>query len=262
MCRWLAYSGSPILMKEALYGGENSFMIRACTHGSGPSRPTVTGSASGGTGSRPPRACFTASNRPGTTRTCARSPATSALRCSSRTFGRRSAAPCSRPTATPSVTTAGCSCTTATSTSSPRSSATSMLAVDPSLYPEIQGQADTEVLFYLALTLGLEDDPPAAVAAGDRARRGGRRPPRRRRIRSRARSRPPTARASGRSGTPASVRYHRGGRETRWRDASGQSRSKRFKSEDAARAYDEAVREVSPAARRADLAHGGSGVYS
>src|SRR5436309_2717445 len=39
-----------------------------------------------------------------------------------------------------------------------------VLAIDPSLYPEIKGQADTEVLFYLALTLGLEDDPPAAVA--------------------------------------------------------------------------------------------------
>jgi len=38
-----------------------------------------------------------------------------------------------------------------------------VLAVDPSLYPEIQGQADTEVLFFLALTFGLEDDPPAAV---------------------------------------------------------------------------------------------------
>jgi glutamine amidotransferase len=39
-----------------------------------------------------------------------------------------------------------------------------VLSVDPSLYPEIRGQADTEVLFYLALTLGLEDDPPEAVA--------------------------------------------------------------------------------------------------
>ena len=39
-----------------------------------------------------------------------------------------------------------------------------VLAVDESLFPEIQGQADTEVLFYLALTLGLEDDPPEAVA--------------------------------------------------------------------------------------------------
>jgi len=38
------------------------------------------------------------------------------------------------------------------------------LAVDESLYPEIAGQADTELLFYLALTLGLEDDPPNAVA--------------------------------------------------------------------------------------------------
>jgi predicted glutamine amidotransferase len=37
------------------------------------------------------------------------------------------------------------------------------LAVDPSLYPEIRGQADTELLFYLALTFGLQDDPPAAV---------------------------------------------------------------------------------------------------
>ena len=38
-----------------------------------------------------------------------------------------------------------------------------IFAVDPSLYPHIQGQADTEVLFFLALTLGLQDDPPAAV---------------------------------------------------------------------------------------------------
>ena len=39
-----------------------------------------------------------------------------------------------------------------------------VLAVDESLYPEIKGQADTEVLFYLALSFGLEDDPPEAVA--------------------------------------------------------------------------------------------------
>jgi len=39
-----------------------------------------------------------------------------------------------------------------------------LLAVDPSLYPEIEGTTDSEIFFYLALTLGLEDDPPAAVA--------------------------------------------------------------------------------------------------
>jgi predicted glutamine amidotransferase len=39
-----------------------------------------------------------------------------------------------------------------------------VLAVDPSLYPEIEGSTDTEVFFHLALTFGLEDDPPAAVS--------------------------------------------------------------------------------------------------
>jgi glutamine amidotransferase len=40
-----------------------------------------------------------------------------------------------------------------------------VLAVDPSLYAEIEGSTDSEVFFFLALTLGLEDDPPAAVQA-------------------------------------------------------------------------------------------------
>ena len=37
-------------------------------------------------------------------------------------------------------------------------------AVDPSLYPEIAGSTDSELLFFLALTLGLEENPPDAVA--------------------------------------------------------------------------------------------------
>ena len=53
-----------------------------------------------------------------------------------------------------------------------------VLAIDPSLYPKIEGQTDTEVLFFLALTFGLQDDPPAAIeqaiglveAVGSRAR--------------------------------------------------------------------------------------------
>lgn len=37
-------------------------------------------------------------------------------------------------------------------------------AVDPSLFALIAGTTDSELLFYLAVTFGLEDDPPAAVA--------------------------------------------------------------------------------------------------
>jgi hypothetical protein len=35
---------------------------------------------------------------------------------------------------------------------------------ESSLYPHIEGSTDSEVFFFLALTLGLEDDPPGAVA--------------------------------------------------------------------------------------------------
>jgi glutamine amidotransferase len=40
-----------------------------------------------------------------------------------------------------------------------------MLAIDPSLYPAIEGSTDSEAFFFLALTFGLEDDPPRAVEA-------------------------------------------------------------------------------------------------
>jgi glutamine amidotransferase len=38
-----------------------------------------------------------------------------------------------------------------------------VLHVDPALYPELQGSSDSETFFFLALTYGLEDDPPRAV---------------------------------------------------------------------------------------------------
>ena len=39
-----------------------------------------------------------------------------------------------------------------------------MLAVDPTLYADVEGSTDSEALFFLALTFGLMDDPIAALA--------------------------------------------------------------------------------------------------
>ncbi|GGE90435.1 class II glutamine amidotransferase [Mycetocola zhadangensis] len=39
-----------------------------------------------------------------------------------------------------------------------------VMAVDPSLYPDIEGSTDSETFFFLALTFGLAEDPRAAVA--------------------------------------------------------------------------------------------------
>ncbi|MET9502748.1 class II glutamine amidotransferase [Streptomyces sp. NPDC006622] len=38
------------------------------------------------------------------------------------------------------------------------------LAVDPGLFLDMEGSTDSEMMFYLALTFGLEQDPPGAVA--------------------------------------------------------------------------------------------------
>jgi glutamine amidotransferase len=38
------------------------------------------------------------------------------------------------------------------------------MAIDPELYPDIEGSTDSEILFYLALTYGLANDPVDAVA--------------------------------------------------------------------------------------------------
>jgi len=39
-----------------------------------------------------------------------------------------------------------------------------VLRIDPAIYPTVEGSTDSEVFFALALSLGLRDDPPAAVA--------------------------------------------------------------------------------------------------
>jgi len=61
-----------------------------------------------------------------------------------------------------------------------------------------------------------------------------------------------------------SVSLHRGGWEVRWRDEAGRRRARRFPSDDAARAFDEAIAGVSPASRRADTSkhRRSGGVYS
>ncbi|WP_030691816.1 class II glutamine amidotransferase [Streptomyces globisporus] len=39
-----------------------------------------------------------------------------------------------------------------------------ILLIDPSLFAHLEGTTDSEVMFYLALTYGLDQDPPGAVA--------------------------------------------------------------------------------------------------
>ena len=163
MCRWLAYSGSPILLKEVLYGGTNSLVDQSLHSRLGAEPTNGDGFGVGWYG---------AADTPGVFHSI--EPAWNDQNL------RELAGHISSPLFFTHIRAAIGSAVQQTNCHPFRHDrwlfmhngyinefATIkrdlVLAVDPSLYPQIQGQADTEVLFYLALTFGLEDDPPTAV---------------------------------------------------------------------------------------------------
>ena len=163
MCRWLAYSGSPILMSEVLYGGTHSLVDQSLHSRLGAETTNGDGFGVGWYGAPDTPGAFHSTE-----------PAWNDQNL------RELAGHISSPLFFTHIRAAIGSAVQQTNCHPFRHDrwlfmhngyinefATIkrdlILAIDPSLYPQIQGQADTEVLFYLALTFGLEDDPPAAV---------------------------------------------------------------------------------------------------
>ena len=165
MCRWLAYSGSPLLIEDILYKPAHSLIAQSLhsharsrddqrrrvrnrlvrhrrhtrglpLHRAGLERP------------QPPRAG-------GPHRVAARS---------SRTSAPRPASPVQQTNCHPFRHGRWLWMHNGVIREFAEVKRDLVLAVDPSLYPHIEGSTDSEVFFFLALTLGLEDDPPGAVA--------------------------------------------------------------------------------------------------
>ena len=106
MCRWLAYSGSPVLLEDLLYKPENSLVVQSLHSSMGADddqrrrlrRRLVRRR-------RDARACSAAPSRPGTTATCASSaPHVSSRRVFAHIRASTGLARCSRRTATRSAT--------------------------------------------------------------------------------------------------------------------------------------------------------------
>jgi len=163
MCRWLAYTGAPILLEKALYGGTNSLVDQSLHSRLGAETTNGDGFGVGWYG---------APDTPGVYHST--EPAWNDQNL------RELAGHISSPLFFTHIRAAIGSAVQQTNCHPFRHKnwlfmhngylnelATIkrdlILAVDPSLYPLIKGQADTEVLFFLALTFGLEDDPPAAI---------------------------------------------------------------------------------------------------
>jgi len=163
MCRWLAYSGSPILLEELLYKPAHSLIDQSMHARMG---ATTTNGDGFGVG------WYTSNPTPGVFR--AVGPAWSDRNL--RELAGHVASPLFlahiRASTGTAVQQTNCHpfrhgrwlwVHNGMIRDFPKVKRDLMLAVDPSLYPFIEGSADSEVMFFLALSFGLEHDAPTAV---------------------------------------------------------------------------------------------------
>jgi len=163
MCRWLAYSGSSVLLDELLYGRQNSLIVQSLHSRLGAEETNGDGFGLGWYGRQESPAVFRSVEPAWNDRNL-----------------RELAGHITSPLVFAHIR---------ASTGSPVQQTNChpfrhgrwlwmhngfvdgfhsvkrdlAVAVDPGLYPEIEGTTDSELLFHLALTFGLEDDPPRAV---------------------------------------------------------------------------------------------------
>jgi glutamine amidotransferase len=163
MCRWLAYSGAPVLLEDLLYKPENSLVVQSLHSQLGAETTNGDGFGVGWYGSRPTPAVFRSTEPAWNDRNL--------RELAGQISSGRVIAHIRASTGSP-VQQTNCH---------PFRHGRWLLAhngfiggldlvrrdlamaVDPSLFPEIEGTTDTELLFHLALTYGLEDDPPTAM---------------------------------------------------------------------------------------------------
>ncbi|HLM07762.1 MAG TPA: class II glutamine amidotransferase [Blastococcus sp.] len=164
MCRWLAYSGAPVPLEDLLYKPRNSLVVQSLHSRLGAEETNGDGFGVGWYGSGDTPGVFRSTEPAWNDRNL-----------------RELAAHISSPRVLAHVRASTGSPVQQTNChpfrhgrwlfvhngyidSLARVRRDLAMAVDPDLYPEIQGTTDTELLFYLSLTYGLAEDPPAAVA--------------------------------------------------------------------------------------------------
>ena len=164
MCRWLAYSGSPVLLEELLYKPQNSLVVQSLHSQLGAETTNGDGFGVGWYGTRGTPGVFRSTEPAWNDRNLRE---LSAHASSGRVFAHIRASTGS------AVQQTNChpfrhgrwlwmhNGFIADLRAVKRDLA---LAVDSSLFADIEGSTDSELLFYLALSFGLATDPVSAVA--------------------------------------------------------------------------------------------------
>jgi glutamine amidotransferase len=163
MCRWLAYSGSPVLLERALYSPAHSLIDQSLHSRMGAETTNGDGFGIGWYGDRPTPGVFHSTEPAWNDQNLHEL----AAHVSSGHFFAHIRAAIGSP-----VQQSNCHpfrhgrwlwMHNGMISEWARVKRDLVLEVDESLYPQIEGGTDSEVLFFLALSMGLEDDPRGAV---------------------------------------------------------------------------------------------------
>lgn len=165
MCRWLAYSGSPVSLEDLLYKPENSLVVQSKHSRLGATTTNGDGFGVGWYGGLATPGVFRSTEPAWNDRNLRE---LSAHAESGRVFAHIRASTGS------AVQQTNCHpfrhgrwlwMHNGLIARFPEVKRDLVLAVEPALFPEIEGSTDSELLFFLALTFGLEQDPAAAMAS-------------------------------------------------------------------------------------------------
>ena len=163
MCRWLAYSGSPVGLSQLLYGPENSLIVQSLHSRLGAEETNGDGFGVGWYGDEETPAVFRSIEPAWNDRNLRE---LSEHITSGTVFAHIRAStgsPVQQTNCHPFRHGRWLFMHNGFIADFSKVKRDLVLPIDPELYPELEGTTDTEVLFYLALTFGLEQDPPEAV---------------------------------------------------------------------------------------------------
>ena len=164
MCRWRAYSGSPVLLEELLYGPKNSLVVQSLHSRMGAEETNGDGFGVGWYGEQQSPAVFRSIEPAWNDRNLRE---LSGHLKSGLVFAHIRAStgsPVQQTNCHPFRHGGWLFMHNGLIRDFLKVKRDLVLEIDPELYPEIEGTTDTEVLFHVALSYGLEDDPPGAVA--------------------------------------------------------------------------------------------------
>src|SRR5512133_2806252 len=164
MCRWLAYTGSPVLLEDLLYRPQHSLIVQSMQSTLGAEPTNGDGFGVGWYDDRPTPGVFRSTEPAWNDRKLRDLAAHISSPCVFAHVRASSGSPVQLTNCHPFRRGRWLWMHNGLIQGFAAVKRDLAMAVDPSLFADIEGSTDSELFFFLALTFGLEDDPPAAVA--------------------------------------------------------------------------------------------------